>query len=74
MIVCPYCEQDYICYVSMRPFPHEILKVCFECSTIWESDENVGNDTGKGIKSFQKEIGVAFDWKKFSTKKLALLE
>lgn len=61
-IVCPYCEQDWVKRISIKGQKPNQFKMCFECDTIWQSDENIEYGTGKNFESFCDLLGIKPDW------------
>lgn len=47
-IICPYCEQDYVWQVDCDKFisSEKRKKICFECQTVWNENEDVSDKTG----------------------------
>ena len=42
LTVCPYCRQDYVLEAKVKK-TGQVIRICFECDTVWEgdiSDEN----------------------------------
>lgn len=70
MVICPYCEQDYVWPVSIDGFGQEVYRMCFECDTIWGPDEQVINGTGCYFKLFMERLGKKPDWSVIRKKSL----
>ncbi len=64
MKICPYCEEDGVWYVSIEQIPNEQYKMCFECDTIWQRDENVEYGKGKNYITLMEEKKLKADWNK----------
>ncbi len=66
MKICPYCEEDGVWNVSIEQIAHEKFKMCFECDTIWQNEENVEYGKGKNFESYMEEKGLKADWNKIT--------
>ena len=62
MIVCPYCQQDYVWEVNIRDLPGP-LYMCFECDTVWEAAQDIHDGKGQNFEDFMIQRGQVADWK-----------
>jgi hypothetical protein len=62
MVVCPYCEQDYVWEVSIRDLPGSFY-MCLECDTVWLPSQDVKDGEGQNFEDFMTQRGRVADWK-----------
>jgi uncharacterized Zn finger protein len=62
MIVCPYCQQDYVWEVTIRDLPGP-LYMCLECDTVWEAAQDIHDGKGQNFEDFMIQRGQVADWK-----------
>lgn len=62
MFVCPYCQQDDVWEIEIRPLSRRAV-MCFECDTVWDVAAEVHDDKGCSFEDFMTKQGMAPDWK-----------
>jgi Zn-finger nucleic acid-binding protein len=70
MIVCPYCEQDYVWEVSIENIPG-LFYMCLECDTVWMTTEEINNSTGCIFTNFMRNRGINPDWEDINQIRMA---
>jgi hypothetical protein len=61
MVVCPYCQQDYVWEVNIRDLPGPSY-MCFECDTVWLVVQDLSDQKGRSFEDFMKHRGRTPDW------------
>lgn len=70
--ICPFCEQDYVWQVTISNLGNDsqIYFMCFECDTMWNENEEIGNNSGLYFKTFMEQQGKIPDWTKITQIKI----
>ncbi len=63
MLICPYCEQDYVWKVRFIDLDLE-ASMCLECDTVWFGPNVVEYGKGSNFEDFMAERGKKADWTK----------
>lgn len=61
IMLCPYCEQGDIRKVMVKR-SKEIIYICDECDTVWNSHESISNSTGIGFGLYADQRGFKPLW------------
>jgi transposase-like protein len=56
LIVCPYCGQDWVQHVRIVESGTQFW-LCFECESIWLSEEWISAATAESLKDFLASEG-----------------
>ena len=62
MLLCPYCEQENVWEIELRPSNRRAV-MCFECDTVWESTTDVKDGKGVRFEDYMTKLGLPADWK-----------
>lgn len=61
-IRCPFCDEDMVWEVKLDSEPPRRFKMCFECDSVWTSDQSVSDQCGSRFDTLMKTWGLPPDW------------